>query len=116
MLDKTALDRLTAILGDDPADLADLLETFQDEGPGLVAALQSAAVRQDGDGVRRVAHSLKSSARDIGAVALAETCAEIEAMLRAGAAPDAALIDRVGAEWAVLHTFLRTETTRLKGL
>lgn len=115
MLDKTALDRLIAILGDDPADLADLLETFQEEASVLVARLRDAAARQDGDTVRRTTHSLKSSARDIGAVVLADTCATIEAMLRAGETADAALIERVVTEWKDLDAVLRTEIATLKG-
>lgn len=115
LLDKTALDRLIAILGDDPADLADLLETFQEEGPMLVATMEQAAARQDGDTLRRTAHSLKSSARDVGAEVLADTCAAIEAMLRAGEAPDGVLIERVCTEWTVIDAALRTEIRRLKG-
>jgi HPt (histidine-containing phosphotransfer) domain-containing protein len=68
-----------------------------------------AVARREGDAaaLRRLAHTLKSSAASMGALALAQACAELEAQAHAalgGAAPegaglggDAALADRLQA-------------------
>ncbi|MCA0873912.1 Hpt domain-containing protein [Seohaeicola saemankumensis] len=57
---------------------AELLTTFLDEAPRMIAELKTAADQQDQDGIRRAAHSLKSNANVFGATALAQIAKDIE--------------------------------------
>lgn len=83
-LDPKALDQLLETIGGDREAFRDLVQSFLDEGPELVKRLQRAAAANEADGLRRAAHTLKGSAVDFGAVALARLCREIEALGRAG--------------------------------
>lgn len=98
VIDKAALDRLRAIVGDD-ASAAEVVSEFLAEGPILIGALLAAA--QDGDlqQTRRSAHSIKSNARDMGAVELGDICDRIEAASAQGSAPAAS--DIQGANLAM---------------
>jgi PAS domain S-box-containing protein len=72
---------LAAQVGDDPATQRELLALFLTH-----AARQAAALRTAGDAAAAaaLAHQLKSSARAVGALALGELCAAIEAAAQAG--------------------------------
>ena len=74
VIDPAALERLLAAIGGDPEDLRELLGDFQQEGPRTLSQMQRAAHAGDRDALRISAHSLKSNARDFGAVALATEC------------------------------------------
>ncbi len=58
--------------------VAELVATFLDEAPGMIADLHDAATQQDDDRLRRAAHSIKSNANVFGAAALAEIARRIE--------------------------------------
>src|SRR5687767_14003573 len=90
VIDRAALQRLMRVVGDDPAELRDLIECFLEEGPILVAELHAALASSDLDALRRAAHTLKSTARDFGAQHLEELCARLERDGRAGRVPNAA--------------------------
>jgi histidine phosphotransfer protein HptB len=57
---------------------AELVTTFLDEAPGMIADLKAAVAENDSDGYRRAAHSLKSNAATFGATELAELARGIE--------------------------------------
>jgi signal transduction histidine kinase/CheY-like chemotaxis protein/HAMP domain-containing protein len=76
-LDPAALDEVRALVGPDPAALAELVSTVLAEAPGLLAALAAGDV--DPIGARIAAHTLKSVAGTFGAHRLADLCARIEA-------------------------------------
>lgn len=88
-IDRRALDKLREIVGGAETDLVELIDTFLEEAPGILAALVAAQGAGDVTAARRAAHSLKSNARDMGAVDLAEICARLEAQCVAGTLPDA---------------------------
>jgi CheY-like chemotaxis protein/HPt (histidine-containing phosphotransfer) domain-containing protein len=75
------LEALAAQVGDDPATQRELLALFLSTAAGQAAELHAAG---DLPQAAAVAHRLKSSARAIGALALGELCAAIEAAARAG--------------------------------
>ncbi|SDW77811.1 Hpt domain-containing protein [Ruegeria halocynthiae] len=56
----------------------ELVSTFLDEAPGMMADLTTALAGGDADGYRRAAHSLKSNAATFGACSLAELARKIE--------------------------------------
>ncbi len=57
---------------------AELVSTFLDEAPGMIAELKAAAGEADADRYRRAAHSIKSNANTFGATALAEQAKKVE--------------------------------------
>lgn len=85
-----ALQRLLEVIGGDRADLSELIDDFVAGAPELVAQMQAASAAGDTAALTRAAHTLKSNARDFGAVRLAAMCAELERTSREGAVPDAA--------------------------
>jgi HPt (histidine-containing phosphotransfer) domain-containing protein len=84
-VDPTVLDKLTTRLGErGPGFRATLLQTWRDETQTRLGELAAAAGAGDGDGVARVAHTMKSSSAALGAGELAAVCEHIEDRLRAG--------------------------------
>ena len=93
-LDPTVLAELLEAVGDDPAFVDELVDTFLAEAPGFLAAIDAAV--GDGDAGRLLvpAHTLKGNAATIGAGRLAEVSRTLEERARSGdldgAAADAA--------------------------
>ena len=107
-IDRQALERLRAMVGGDEADLVEIVVSFLEEGPALMDALLSAARDANLDLMRRSAHSLKSNARDMGAIDLAESCARIESLTAGGVLPDAADVQRAEVEMTAAVSELRS--------
>jgi signal transduction histidine kinase/CheY-like chemotaxis protein/HPt (histidine-containing phosphotransfer) domain-containing protein len=84
VLQPTALERLRETAAGDDAFLADLVGTFLDEAPTLLARLRRAVEENDPEGLHAAAHPLKSNAADFGIQALADACRELEAIGRRG--------------------------------
>lgn len=89
-IDPEAFARLSEITGDDPAFLAELVDTYLEDGAAQVAALRAAASAADQAALVRPAHTLKSSSASIGALELAERCRTLEADARDGTVADMA--------------------------
>lgn len=87
-LDGSVLDLLREDLGG-IAPLRDIILTFLQKTPSVLAALRDAAVRGDADGIRRAAHMLKGTSATLGARPLASQCEELELRCQAGIVPDA---------------------------
>jgi HPt (histidine-containing phosphotransfer) domain-containing protein len=86
VLDADALARLREL---DPEGRARLLErvlsAFETSAARLAKQFGEARARGDMQGIRHVAHTLKSSSASIGALTLSRVCADIEAKVRAEA-------------------------------
>ena len=80
--DPAALERLTRWGGD--ALRTQIVEMFLARAPDQIAAALEAAQRNDAEGVRKVAHTLKSSAGQLGAVSMQRLCQEAEGRAEAG--------------------------------
>jgi HPt (histidine-containing phosphotransfer) domain-containing protein len=85
VLDPVALESLRATVGGDSEFLIELIDTFLEDAPMLLADLGQAAEQGDADELRLAAHSLKSNSADFGARALAALCKELEMMGKTGA-------------------------------
>jgi signal transduction histidine kinase/CheY-like chemotaxis protein/HPt (histidine-containing phosphotransfer) domain-containing protein len=82
-IDPGSIRRLGRTLGDDdPAFVADLIDTFLTDAPGLLADLRDGLERGDAEVIRRAAHTLKSNGATFGAVRFSEFCRELEALSR----------------------------------
>ncbi len=79
-LDMAALDNLRQTVGDDEEFLAELIDTFMEDAPLLLADMRQAAESGDAPGLRLAAHSLKSNSADFGAMTLNAICKELEMM------------------------------------
>lgn len=85
VLDRSAIGRLVELIGNDPADLIDMLQSFLSDGDELVERLR---IESGLTVIARTAHTLKSNARDFGAFDLAVLCETLERDLKAGQSPD----------------------------
>ncbi len=86
VFDDETLPMLESLLG---KDFPDVLETFLDDAPKRLAALERAFADGDLPGMERAAHTLKGAASNLGAVELTECCAQLVRDCRSGAAPHA---------------------------
>ncbi len=81
--------------------VSELVATFLDESRDLIVQIADALCAGDVLGLRRLAHSLKSSSASVGAVALAARAEEIERLARDGAlAPTALLVPALDEHFA----------------
>ena len=82
-LDADALQRLRELdPGGENQLVGRILRAFDASARRLSLQLAEARISDDVQGIRHVAHTLKSSSSSIGALALARICAEIEASVR----------------------------------
>jgi HPt (histidine-containing phosphotransfer) domain-containing protein len=56
----------------------ELIDTFLDDAPSLLAQMQTALATHDADSFRRAAHSMKSNAATFGAMELSALARELE--------------------------------------
>ena len=88
-LDLEAIKELKIIMGD---EYSLLLETFINDSVVRIKAIADAVAAQDRDAIHRLAHSLKGSAGNMGAVRLARICKSLEEMATSGVVHDASLL------------------------
>jgi PAS domain S-box-containing protein len=94
------LAEIEATVGD-PIFVRQLISTFLDDAPGLVATLRSSLEQCNLEQLRRAAHTLKSNGRTFGATALASLSEELELCARTGTVASAGdLITRIEKEYA----------------
>lgn len=74
---------LSSLVGEDPADIAAMLRTFQTHSRKLADELLRAVSSDDSQPARESAHKLKSAAFSIGAQRLGELCERLEQAGRA---------------------------------
>ena len=76
---------LMALAHDVGADtVTDLIDLYVVDAPRHVADIRRALTNRDANGLRRSAHTLKSTAATVGALPLAEVCKDIERLAREG--------------------------------
>lgn len=75
-IDHDVLEELRETTGDE--FLSELVMTFLDEAPAMIADLKDAAAKGDADRFRRAAHSIKSNASTFGAISLAQKARAME--------------------------------------
>jgi CheY-like chemotaxis protein len=99
-LDRAAVHNLLEVLGGEFRYLVEVIDSFLEDGPKLLAELEDAVSNGDIATVRRLAHSLKSNSADFGAGELNKLCAQLEERARSGSldgAPE--LATRIGAHY-----------------
>lgn len=81
VLDRDVLDELHAVIGDAAMQI---VSVFVDDAPAMVQQLQQAAQSGDEPRLQAVAHSLKSSSANVGALSLSAVAQRIEREARGG--------------------------------
>lgn len=94
-IDAGTLQNLIDDMGGDREVVRELIQSFLEEAPKLLAAGRAARMAGDVQEVQRAYHTLKSNAATFGALALAGQAREIEQAARAGTLPAAAALDAV---------------------
>ncbi len=106
-LDRAALDMLLAVVGGETALLGELIDSFLQETPPLLVALQRCLDEGNAPGLRQAAHPLKSSSRDFGATRLSEWFRQLEEIGKSGTLEGAAaLVALVDAEYPAVKAAL----------
>jgi HPt (histidine-containing phosphotransfer) domain-containing protein len=109
VIDRTVLDSLLQSLGGDQEFFGDLLETYFEDSPQQIGAMQAALAAGNAEGLHRAAHSLRSNSATFGARSLSARCRELEMMGKDGALEDAgAQIALVAAEYDRARAELET--------
>lgn len=81
VLDRDVLDELHAVIGDTAIQI---ISVFLEDAPAMVQQLQQAAQAGDEPRLQAVAHSLKSSSANVGALSLSAVAQRIEHEARSG--------------------------------
>jgi len=90
-----------------PAFLAELIDVFLKDSPGLINEMRSGLAAGDVESVRRAAHSLKSNSASFGANRLAAVSRELETMAKSGSLEGAeSKLSEVEAEYVKLLPLL----------
>ena len=84
IIDTAALSKLKDMIGGEAEDLAELVDDFVTAFPHQAALMHRQVADEDWGSLRISAHSCKSNARDLGAVALSSLCAELELQCKSG--------------------------------
>ena len=103
VIDPHVFDELQANAGAD--FVAELVDTFAEEAPGLLAELRGALAAGAAERFRRAAHSLKSNSSTFGATQLADKARALEL---GGLPPDAAGVDALTQEFDITLAALQT--------
>lgn len=102
VIDPHTFDELQANAGAD--FVAELVDTFAEEAPLLLAEMRAALAAGAAERFRRAAHSLKSNSSTFGATGLAATARELEL---GGLPVDAADVDAAAREFETTLAALR---------
>jgi two-component system sensor histidine kinase/response regulator len=108
VLDRKTLGRIRALDKSGRPDLfAKLVGIYTSSSVALTTTLRAAAACGDAAGVMRAAHALKSSSANVGALAFAELCRDVEAAAAGG---------KVDLACALAETLLRAHVDVLQAL
>jgi HPt (histidine-containing phosphotransfer) domain-containing protein len=103
-------DYLNEVTGGDREFIAELLSDFLSLVPGLLAQMEQAVQAGDAAALQHAAHTLKGSARSIGAESFATSALTLEQMGRSAQlekAPDA--LQQLLQQWEQLRHYLHTQ-------
>ncbi|HYO48138.1 MAG TPA: response regulator [Gemmatimonadota bacterium] len=111
-IDRVVLYQLRDDLGG-MAPVSQVIATFLEKTPSVLAELSKAAARADADGIWRTAHRIRGMSATLGARKLSEQCAEIERLGRMGSVPDAAnLVTAIEESYRTAEAALKAEVAR----
>jgi DNA-binding NarL/FixJ family response regulator/HPt (histidine-containing phosphotransfer) domain-containing protein len=107
-LDAETWENLRELAGTDTNFLPSLVSAFATEGQRLTGSLQAAADDADGPRIGRLAHTLRSTCAQLGALDLARMCSALEAQSETGNLPESrALILQIAHGFSEVSDELR---------
>ncbi|MGA7953149.1 MAG: Hpt domain-containing protein [Gloeobacterales cyanobacterium] len=74
---------------DEPNFLIDIIDTFLEDGPKRLEAIQNAISLGDSEQLHRLAHSFKGASSSLGALSFSKVCGAIEEVGRSGSIAEA---------------------------
>ncbi|HEY5668861.1 MAG TPA: response regulator, partial [Anaerolineales bacterium] len=108
VLDQGALNNLLSLLGGEFSYLVELVDSFLEDAPQLLAELHQYVADGDPEGIRRIAHGLKSNGADLGAIAFSDMCKDLELVGKSGSLDGSVdLLARINAEYAKVEAALK---------
>jgi len=106
VIDPATLEGLKATT--DAAFVQELIDTFLDDSPNLIAEMRQALPSGNAEAFRRAAHSLKSNSASFGALTLSALAKELEMMGKAGDLEGAGgKLEQLAAEYEPVQQALR---------
>ncbi len=116
-IDRKALVRIKMINSENSAGILErVLRIYLQESSEMLSSLDQALQKGDATGLKRMAHSLKSSSASVGASRLSTLCESLEAAsLENGKDGARSLVDEIGAESATVRGALLDELQRSAG-
>jgi HPt (histidine-containing phosphotransfer) domain-containing protein len=88
--------------------MPELIDTFLDDAPQMIAELRRALAAGDAEAFRRTAHSFKSNCRTFGALGLAELARELEFAARENRLADVGEnLERLAADYEGVASALK---------
>jgi len=110
-IDTSAFDRIRQL--QNPNLLRRMIELYLQETPRVIVTMQDAADKFDKEILRRLAHHLKSSSANLGALKLAALCRQLEGLARNGNPPAwAAKVTEIDAEFSRARAVLDLELAK----
>ena len=107
-LDMSTFEELKQMSGSDFID--ELVDTFLEDAPKLLAELRSSLAARDAESFRRAAHSLKSNAATFGANHLSALAKELELLGKEGK------LDEAGDQLKTMEATYQLVARELRGL
>ena len=96
-----------------PDPVVELIDLFLEDAPDRLHAMQTSLDRRDAEALKIAAHSLKGSAKNLGAKPLGRICAELEQQTHAADWDNALLtLKAIGQEFEKLRAVLEVEKRR----
>jgi histidine phosphotransfer protein HptB len=83
-VDTKALNQLLEVIGYDNDSLVELMDSFLEDAPELLTGMTKGLESGDTQALTRSAHTLKSSARDLGLLELSDCCLQLEQIGKTG--------------------------------
>jgi HPt (histidine-containing phosphotransfer) domain-containing protein len=74
---------------DEPNFLSEIIDTFLEDGPKRLEAIQQSIKTGDSDQLHRLAHSFKGASSSLGALSFSKVCGAIEEVGRSGSVAEA---------------------------
>jgi signal transduction histidine kinase/DNA-binding response OmpR family regulator/HPt (histidine-containing phosphotransfer) domain-containing protein len=117
-LDKQTIDRIRDLQRPGAPNLiSKLAGLYESSSLALLEKARAALESKDADGLAHAAHALKSSSGNIGAILLADLCANLEAAARSAVLQDAEmLLHRIVAEHAAVVKNLGAQSAAARGI
>lgn len=108
-IDAGSLDQIRSLQGEDSSGvLKKVINIYLENSPNLLETLKRSIEEKDAEAMWKTAHSFKSSSANLGALALASLCKELEEMGRLGSIQNTSvLLRKIEEEYDIVKTALR---------